>query len=742
MTNSISSQPGVGPAVALASSLVLTLFLAMASSVTLVVGHREKLETGLFVVVFVVLVPLGLSAAQRQTRTMSKSASSQLAALNLAALAFVITAARLTDVIGGLPAVETMLLIGALFVGAANLLIVGEWLRLPIERLTHASTPLEIIAAILLLSVLLEFYPEELFNPARFALCSILIPVLVGLYFASQKIQPRKCLRRTIDAIVLVAAALLVTDVNPHADRFRYDYDFFLGPVIAIRHGDQMLVDTFSQYGVGMLYTVAGALGLLPLTYGGFQLLLGVLNVIEFSLVYGVLRVACMSQFVAATGLAIAVLAKLVFPGLPHIANPSTGSLRFGLPWIVILAGVFLARSARRRPDIEGVALLALAVAAVWSFEVFVYTAGAYLAVMTVDWSLRRETLSTRVLEVRVGLAITVCLTSVGTLTVLTRALAGAWPDWAGYLDLIRLYSVEEFGTLLIPAWSPGYLVAASYVVSTIALLVVLGRPNEMRSQYATLVAIAGSTAYGALSFSYFLGRSAPTNLHHVAVPAVVTVCCWLTFVQRRSARSPSARAVALGGTVLAAWLGVSVLAQNPSPTAVWLRTTPLVQFIRSPSALGSQTNDLLGATRDRPEVTEGSRLLQHHANQADERPVVLLRPDVLTSVLLASGQGNALPIANGNQDRLIGKPAFERVRTSIRSLSSGTIALTEERFLRRSPSSFARDGEPVAGDRTYGSYFIALAVEELRRRFHLRVVARGRYGLVVVSIRRRLWSG
>ena len=50
---------------------------------------------------------------------------------------------------------------------------------------------------------------------------------------------------------------LLVTDVNDYSSALRYDYDFFLGPVNAMRHGHPLLVDTFSQYGVGMFYALA-----------------------------------------------------------------------------------------------------------------------------------------------------------------------------------------------------------------------------------------------------------------------------------------------------------------------------------------------------------------------------------------------------------------------------------------------------------------------------------------------------
>ena len=64
--------------------------------------------------------------------------------------------------------------------------------------------------------------------------------------------------RCTVDTVVLATTSLVATDVNHYSRALRYDYDFFLGPVNAMRHGHPLLVDTFSQYGVGMFYALAG----------------------------------------------------------------------------------------------------------------------------------------------------------------------------------------------------------------------------------------------------------------------------------------------------------------------------------------------------------------------------------------------------------------------------------------------------------------------------------------------------
>ncbi len=118
-----------------------------------------------------------------------------------------------------------------------------------------------------------------------------------------------------------------MSDVNNHAGALRYDYDFFLGPVNAMSHGRPLLVDTFSQYGVGMFYALAAAFQAVPLTYGGLQFILCVAYVAEFALVYAVLRLACRSQVVAVLGLAVALVANLAVPNCP--TSPTRARGRF-----------------------------------------------------------------------------------------------------------------------------------------------------------------------------------------------------------------------------------------------------------------------------------------------------------------------------------------------------------------------------------------------------------------------------
>jgi len=199
---------------------------------------------------------------------------------------------------------------------------------------------------------------------------------------------------------------------------------------------------------------------------------------------------------------------------------------------------------------------------------------------------------------------------------------------------------------------------------------------------------------------------------------------------------SASAALVTLSGTALALIACSAVLTQSLPCTSDWIRGSPLVQGFHSPSMVVFETRDLFRRGPTRPDVAESSRLLAR-LHSTGWPVAVLLRADLLTTTLLASETGNALPIVNGNQDRLIGK-ARKLVRMGIARLHTPAYALTEETFLRRAPITFAGKDPPTAGDPRYGDYFIALALSDVRRQFTSRVVARGPHGLVVLELRHR----
>lgn len=691
----------------------------------------------MYVFVFAVLIPVSLVLAQRQLVRIDRAEGTAVAILNLGASALLIVIARSAWFVGGASAVSFAFLGGGVAICIAN----SNLCLRTVAAAGHSDrrrNVLETVTAVLVVAALLSFFPSAFFTPARILACLVVAAGLCALYLGRAVVKPGKRVRGTLDGLIVLTTVLLVIDVRDYGDHFRYDYDYFLGPANAIAHGHAMLVDTFSQYGVGLPLALAGAFQVVPLSYGGLQIILSVGYAVEFTLVYIILRLACRSQFIAVTGLAVAMVGNLVLPGLSRMAYPSVGPLRFGIPWLIVVFCLLATSHSRFRRTYEAAALCTLGVAAIWSFETMIYATGTYLMMAAVGSALREGSRSSRLKAFAGYLAVAaaVIVSSILAFTLLSRVIVSAWPDWGTYLGLIGRYSVQEFGTLLIPSWSVGYAIASVYVISTLGLVVTIATGTGAPVKQTSLLAIAGATAFGALSFTYFLGRSEPTNLHHIAIPAVVVVCCWADLLVVVSASSR--RVVVISTACLVSLVGSAVLTQSPKWTSAWINASPLAQGIRSPSMVMSEGRRLLANEPGRPEVVAASRTLARYDRPG--RPVaVLLHSDLLTSVLLASGTGNALAIVNGNQDRLTGERARKLVRRSIARMQPGSFVLTEDVFLRRPSQSFAAKGPPVAGDRRFGDYFIALTLGDLRKQFETHVVTRGPNGLVVLELVRRI---
>jgi hypothetical protein len=711
-----------------AANLAIVL-LAAISAALLAVGHRERMETAFFLAA-VVLTPAGVNVARKQVHRVGPERSPGLALLGVAGLSLAILTAWAAATTYGTHVVPGILLAAAIILAGASVAVHRRPTSLP-RRSDAKGWTVAILGTCTLLGLAVSsFLPGTLLDPARVWLGSLVVILVAAASRMHVSVSTFRGWRRGIDAVVLAAIVLVATDLNDYTRTIRYDYDFFLGPVNAMRHGHPLLVDTFSQYGVGMFYALAGVFHAVPLTYQGLQLVLCVAYVIEFVLVYAVLRLACTSQAVAVLGLGVALVATLAVPIPPFIGYPSTGPLRFGLPWIVILAGMLRARSTKHRRVLDAIMLATVAVGAVWSIETFAYCLAAYVAITATSLA-DREPDGTRdsFVATRIAGALVAAVLLVATTSLVVLVLAGDWPSWTGYLSLVTLYAMRGFGSLLIPAWSPGYLVGGLYLLSLAAFVAI---PRAVRTRHEpTVAATAGATAFGAVAFTYFLGRSAPSNLHHVALPAVVASCGWWTICRPylRTVGGAYRWATVIGASCVCA----SLLASNTQAIGGWIDRSPLAQVVRSPRAAVADAKGLLGERDADPRIAEGAALLRAHGRPG-RRPVVLVSARRLTAVLLAARQGNALPIVNGNQDGLADRPALRRITAAADRLHIGTIVLTETMFMRQSPQSFA-GLDPIRDGLRFGDYFVSRSYAELAERFDLRVLGRGRYGYVVLQL-------
>ena len=523
--------------VALLGSAVADAVVAYAVTATgliVLFGQSKPIErTGYFAAALVV-VPLSVALAWRRDRIGVDGGRTELTAFGALVLTGATVCLIRVSSLSTSPGVGASVVLLAAVVLARALATVAGWraspsmLARPSVRLLPAMTPL------VLLALVVPFVPADTFSLGDLA--GAVVVGLVAYWCALHDIGRRIELGKwsvAVDVVVVVSCWLLAAYVALPAIEFALNQNYFLGPALDIMHGHPMLVGTFSQYGIVMMDALAAIFSVLPLGYGTFTLLLAVLTALYFTTFYVVVRLSTRSRLLAATALGL-VVTLCVFGVIGFDPEyPSTGVLRFGIPWLVLLFSQAGARGGSRARLWNWLVLATVAVAAVWSGEAGVYTLVTAGAVAGVEES---EHGSLRARTVRFGRrAVMLVATSVGALvsfTVLTRVLAGSWPDWGAYLYYVRLYTTAGFGNEPIAAWSPGLALGGFYTVSaTITILLLVRRPQVV-PRLTEFRAVAGLTALGVAVFTYFLGRADPNNLFHISPPAVALLFVWVAIVR------------------------------------------------------------------------------------------------------------------------------------------------------------------------------------------------------------------
>lgn len=709
-----------------------TMFIAAASLATMSIGHTEYAESLLFQTTFAILLPLAVIAAHFQLASFSDrpEVSALLAGGNLAALSATLLIGHLLFAAEGVSALRIGFLLGAV------LIALGNWAAMKLLR--RRVQPIRLpplapaIAAPLAVCALLLFVPRGSFQFSRLNDSLELGVVIALLLMAASAVRARRSITVALDVIVvLFLIPLLTTDFNQYNASFRVDQDFYLGPANAILHGSPMLVDTFAQYGVGVMYFLAGFFELVPIGYGSFQLVTGALVALEFVLIYLVLRIGSRSQLYALIGIGTCLVAN-VFTGLGvHIEWASTGFLRFGPPWVLIALAVLAARSPERRRVLDAAMLIVVGVSAIWSFEAFIYTAGTYVAVLALELAISNGSWRERARRVslQLGLLASVIVASHVIFAVATRVWGGQWPDWGGYLAYIRLYSLDRLNTLLIDPWSLGYLIVALYFISVVGLVLVLLEQREFASaSRVELTAIAATTAFGILSYTYFLGRSHPNNLHHIAPPAIALFVLWVSLLARHTPIGSGA--VRFAALFFVAWAAAAVIVQQPHQTLVSFQRSPLRQIVQLNPRLSARAHALIDWRQQPtdPRAVEAEQLLDRFAPGQD-RVAVVVDADLSTEALIRAHRGNLLPMAVPSQDSQLPARSLSLIEKRLSRLRPGLVVLTTRNYLDQ-PPHYSYQG-PISN----ADELEVVVLSEIRRLFGYRIAATTPNGLVLLIL-------
>jgi hypothetical protein len=769
------TRPRSGEARApLAPTLVLAVVLAFAgvagllSLVLLAVDpkpipglaatQRQDAETAVYLAAFLVVLPLAWITAPRLAGAIAAGPNApalpSLTALLAAGAAAAAGLVRLSDLLdwgGG----GTLLGAVALWSAAAAACLARaaqarRWNGL--LRLAPRAGLFSVVAGCLTVAALFGFAHLDSLSVVPLAITAIALPAF--LWLAERRRLPRLGRRWGVAVDLSIAGLLLLAILNlviitpedptlSFIDRYLYGVgqfhaDFLLGPANQILGGSAMLVDTAAQYGVGSIVFLAGWFNLVPIGYGTFGFLDGILTGACFVAGYCVLRAAGASRLLSAGALSVGVIVLVLNRPYPIGTLVQEGPLRFGLPMCVIVATVVGARWPRMSRLAEAASLGVLGISAIWALEAFGLTLVTFGAMAGFRAYLLPARTRLRWLARQAVLAVVVCGCAHLLFAAATLAGTGELPDWGQYLAYLDAFLFGNLGDLTydFSHWSAGIALGGVYLASAVALGVLIRlRPELVRRERVALLALTGMTTYGIALLAYLVDRSGDHVVPYVSLPALLIGTLWLSLLFRSAGVSRLTRTGAVACALAVAALLLS---------AAWSSIGP--RFSDSALAHVLPGGDSSRAAVDRlwhfpplsPVAPVGERLLDRYM-PGERRSVVLVKPDLATEILMRSKRSNRLPLAYPWGDGFVEEERVPGLRETVAELDVGDRLLLDQGTLSALAAGRGhRAGNAPGSGLVPGSAAAPLQLFALRQisdRFRLRPIHRDRSGLIVVQL-------
>jgi hypothetical protein len=763
-----------GSTLALTVTLALAAFAVVMAVVMLVVEpvpipprgelgeQRQDAETALYLLAFLVVLPLALILAPRLADSLAAGPNTAmlpaLTGLLLAALAAAILLARLSDLFswgGGMGALLGAVAAWWVGAGAVAVRALRPWPRtLPLGGVRFARLAWA-AAGLLTFGVLMSLTDLGSVSVLAIALGGAAVPALL----AAARHPPRWRLRnRWGSAADLVIAGLLLlavpdlvifrpeeaagsVDIALETGIIQFHQDFLLGPASQVLGGNGVLVDTASQYGVGSIYLLAGWFQLAPIGYGTFGFLDGVLTALFYVAGYCLLRIAGCSRLLAASALAIAVVALVFNLVYPVGGLPQQGPLRFGLPLAVVLATVAGAHWPERSTAAEAAALLALGLSSIWALEAFAATAATFLALAAARAYLLAPGDRIGFLRRLAALAAGACLAAHLIFAAATLAATGELPEWGQYLAYLDAFLFGQLGDLTydFSRWSPGLAVGAAYLASAAGVILLLRRePSFARRERVALIALAGTTAYGIALYSYFVNRSADHILPYVSLPALLSGALWLGLLLRPGRGAPPA--VRTGAVAFSLAVAVLLLAVAASSIGSRFERSALAHAFPRGNSLRDAIDRLWHPPPLDPRAPAGEALLARFM-PGEGRSLILVSPDLGTEIMIRAERPNRLPLGDPREDSFVISERLPGLREAVAELRAGDRLLADRAALavlaaQRSNSSPARPrGSGASAPLAPLQRWAMLRIAE---RFRLRPIHRDPLGFFVIELASR----
>jgi hypothetical protein len=768
-----ATEGGLGAPTALTACLALAAFGVVGSLTHLVLpatelpppfpSQHQDAETLAFVFSFAVALPLALLFVLRLQARLGGDGARRLegvAASLTVALIGGVAALKVADAALSVAGAAALLAASLAWWSIAAAMIAMAWSGRGaglLDRIAAASDLLWWLALALIAAGSLAFVDLEVLVPAPLIAGIVLAAGAVLLWRAGvgERIALGRRAGRLADAAIVVLILLAVPNIvifdlsNPLVTHvIQFHQNFFLGPADQVINGGAMLTDTLSQYGVASIYLIAGWFELVPIGNGTLGFLDNILSALVFVAAYGVVRLAGTSRLLAAATMTVAVVSFVYGLDYPLGALLQHGSIRFGLPMVVIAAATIeFARPSLRRPA-QIVQLLGIGLASIWALEAFAYTlvtAGAVLAVRVRLYpsGTRLRSLgrwSAGSLLAFVGFHIAFALA--------TLAIAGELPDWGWYLNTLREFLTGSVGELTydFAPWTVAFALGAFYIAAIAALVLLLvRRPALARRHPGRVVALAATAAWGVALFSYFVNRSAEHIVPYLSLPAAMTAAIWLgLLLDPAVAASRRVRTTGLAAMLAA---GVLLVAVAWPRAGTLYSQSLLAHVIPGGPSLATGFDRLWHPPDLSPGASSGAALIERCIPDRD-RTYVLTDADLGIEILAKADRRNGFPLADPWEDSFVPETHLEKLTAAVAGLQPGDRLLVDDhalksfRIFRRDPS---RDplASPTGGEEIVPTGLAKLQdwlIKEIGLRYRLKTVCRtsGEQGLRVVELKSR----
>lgn len=727
--------------------------------------HHQTAETVAFLVTFAVILPVAvwrIPLLADRIAGESPAASAGTAALGCATLVAGLVFVRISTELprgGGMP---TLLAVMALWwtgvgVAVARFLVAGD--AGLVERAGSRANEIWLATAALLLGAIAGFAIWGSVSPLVLAITVMVAALGLAAIRYRGPFEPMRlgwAADLTVAVLLLLAVPNLVI-LRPEVASESFltmtidmHQNFFVAPASDLLAGGQLLVDTFSQYGVVSIAFIAGWFDIVGVGNGMLGLLEGIMSALVFVTGYLVVRVSGVGRALAATGFAVAVVVLAFGLTYPVGALLQHGAIRFGMPMAILGATAVGLRLERLARAARIVAFATVGLSSVWALEAFGYTVFTYAAIVTAGAALMPAG-ERRRYAIRLGVpAAVACLIAHLVFVLATLAVAGELPDWSIYLSTLREFLSGRLGDLTydFSSWSPGLGVGAAYLASTICVALLISRQRDLalKERTATIL-LAGSSAYGIALFSYLVNRSADHIVPYVSLPAFMLVMIWIALLGR--AVGPGTQPVRVA---LALALGASALMVSAAWSSVGVRYPQSALAYVTPG--GPSVGDALARLRDMPELNAGAKqaeLLLDRYWEGRQESLVLTVPDLGIEALAQTGRRNLLPLSNPLESSFVAAQRLDRLNEALEEIELGELMLADEgalhKFeeLQRNPDEMLRPGydfDPLGPEvlrLRFSSGGLTLLQEYalgwLAQRFDTKIVARRGGGLFVVEL-------